>query len=99
MSKLQDAQTFWEYCVLQNVDKSALSHIPSYSENLEESICEEKKIIGNACFLFWTLFRLNWSHKECQKTIETLYLKKKIDKIGLFEITSFAVYLQIYIVF
>ena len=43
MSKFQDAQTFWEYCVSWNVDKSASSHIPSYSENLQESLCKWKK--------------------------------------------------------
>ena len=44
MSKFQDAQTFWEYRVSWNVDISALSHIPSDSENLQESLCEEKKL-------------------------------------------------------
>ena len=53
--KISERETFWNCREATNVDKSALCHIPSYSENLQESVCEEKKIIGNAYFLFsWT---------------------------------------------
>ena len=52
MSKFQNTQTFLNCREATNVDKKALCHIPSYSENLQESVCEEKKNIGNAYFLF-----------------------------------------------
>ena len=44
MSKFKDVQTFLECLESLIVDKSALCHIPSHSENLQESVWEEKKI-------------------------------------------------------
>ena len=63
------------------------SHVSSTVRGLKyKSIKETRKpqknyAIGTFRILFWL------SHKKCRKIIETLYSKKEIDRIGLFEIT------------